>query len=334
MSFHSPYFLLLIPVIIAGAIALYYYSNKKRRQQLSRVVAPRLHESLINSVNYTARKLKYIIFVVALIFLIIALARPLGGQKEVHVERPGADVIIALDVSRSMDAEDAPTNRISAAKNAIKQMLETPSNHRFGLVSFAGEAFLIAPITLDHGSVMRSTEALKTGSISKPGTDIAASIKKALETFDPKKKNGKAIILITDGEQLQGDAVIAAREAAASGVRIFTVGVGSITGSKIPDHSKGRFQFAKNEFGTDVITRLNENVLKQIASAGQGYYVRLGNNGEGLMDILNRGLSTIPTDVQTRKSKERVELFQIPLAIALCIFFLEPLISERKKNSL
>jgi Ca-activated chloride channel family protein len=334
MSFHSPYFLLLAPIVIAGAIALYYYSNKKRLQQLSRVAAPRLHQTLINSVNYKARKYKYILFVVGILFLILALARPLGGQKEVQIERPGADVIIALDLSRSMEAEDAITNRISAARNAIKTMLDTPSNHRFGLVSFAGEAFLIAPITLDHGSVLRSAEALKTGSISKPGTDIAAAIKKALETFDPKKKAGKAIILITDGEQLQGDAITAAREAAAAGVRIFTVGVGTTTGSKIPDRAKGRIQFTKNEFGTDVITRLNENVLKQIAAAGQGYYMRLGENGEGLMDILNRGLKMIPTDVQTRKSKERIELFQIPLAIALCILFMEPLISERKKNSL
>jgi len=332
MNFQYPYLLILAPVIVMAAAAIYYYSTKARANQISRIVAPKLVELLTNSVNYKNRKIKFTLFTIGLVFLIIALARPLGAQREVKVERPGADVIIALDISRSMDAEDAkPTNRISAAKHSIKKLLEIPSNHRYGLVAFAGEAYLISPITLDHGSVLRSAEALKTGSISKPGTDIAAAIKKAIETFDPKKKSGKAIILISDGEQLQGDAITSAREAVTAGVRIFTIGVGTTTGARIPDRQKGRFAFAKNEFGTDVLTRLNENVLKQIANAGQGYYIRLGDDGEGLLDVANRGLSMIPTDVQIRKSKDRIELFQIPLAISLCIFLLEPLISERKK---
>ncbi|MGB9603081.1 MAG: VWA domain-containing protein [Limisphaerales bacterium] len=332
MSFQNPYLLLLAPAIVAAAAALYFYSTKARAKQISCIVAPKLVELLTNSVNYKNRKIKYILFIIGLVFLIIALARPLGAQREVKIERPGADVIIALDISRSMDAEDtAQTNRISAAKHAIRKLLQIPSNHRFGLVAFAGEAYLIAPITLDHGSVLRSVEALKTGSISKPGTDIAAAIKKAVETFDPKKKSGKAVILITDGEQLQGDAITAAREAMTAGVRIFTIGVGTTTGAKIPDRQKGRFAFAKNEFGAEVVTRLNENVLKQIANAGQGYYIRLGDDGEGLLDVASRGISMVPTDVQIRKSKDRIELFQIPLAISLCIFLLEPFISERKK---
>lgn len=331
MSFAHPYLLLLAPAMIGIAALLFYYSNKARARQLSRIVAPKLVELLTNSVDHKKRRLKYILFTAGLVFLAIALARPLGAQREVKVERPGADVILALDISRSMDAEDAPTNRISSAKNAIKKLLQIPSDHRYGLVAFAGEAFLIAPVTLDHGSVIRSADALKTGSISKPGTDIAAAIKKSVESFDPKRKAGKAIILISDGEQLQGDAITAAREASANGIRIFTVGAGSTIGSKIPDRSRGRFQYAKTEFGADVITRLNENVLKQIAAAGQGYYIRLGDNGEGLLDVANRGLSMIPTDVQIRKSKDREELFQIPLAISLCFLFLETLLGDRKK---
>lgn len=320
-------------------VAIYYFSIKTRRKIISRILSPRLVDQLLSSVNYNARKFKFFLFTLGLVFLVVALARPLGSEKEVVIEKPGIDAIIALDLSRSMDAEDAVlengvmTNRLAAAQNAIKRVLETPSNHRFGLVAFAGEAFLIAPITLDHGSIIRSASALKTSSISKPGTDISLAIKKAMEAFDPKKKSGKAIVLITDGEQLQGDAVIAAREAAGvNGIRIFTVGVGSPTGSKIPDRAKGRFAFAKNEFGTEIISKLNENVLKQIASAGGGIYMRIGNNGEGLFEIVERGFSTIPADVQTRKSKDRIELFQIPLIIALCIFLVEQLINERNKK--
>lgn len=320
-------------------VAIYYFSIKTRRKIISRILSPRLVDQLLSSVNYNARKFKFFLFTLGLVFLVVALARPLGSEKEVVIEKPGIDAIIALDLSRSMDAEDAVlengvmTNRLAVAQSAIKRVLETPSNHRFGLVAFAGEAFLIAPITLDHGSIIRSASALKTSSISKPGTDISLAIKKAMEAFDPKKKSGKAIVLITDGEQLQGDAVIAAREAAGvNGIRIFTVGVGSPTGSKIPDRAKGRFAFAKNEFGTEIISKLNENVLKQIASAGGGIYMRIGNNGEGLFEIVERGFSTIPADVQTRKSKDRIELFQIPLIIALCIFLVEQLINERNKK--
>jgi Ca-activated chloride channel family protein len=340
MKFHNPYILLLVPAIIIVMVAVYYISVKTRLKIINRILSPRLAEQLLSSVNYRARKLKFILFTLGLIFLIIALARPLGSEKEVLIEKPGIDAVIALDLSRSMDAEDAVlengiiTNRLAAAQNAIKRVLQTPSNHRFGLVAFAGEAFLIAPITLDHGSIIRSASALKTSSISKPGTDISLAIKKAMDAFDPKKKSGKAILLITDGEQLEGDAVIAAREAAGmNGVRVFTVGVGSPAGAKIPERSKGRLAFAKNEFGTEIVSKLNENVLKQIAAAGGGIYMRLGNNGEGLFEIIERGFSTIPADVQTRKSKDRIELFQIPLMIALCIFLVEQLINERNKKS-
>lgn len=339
MKFYNPYILLLAPALIIALTMLFIYANKNRRKMINQIVSPRLAERLLSSVNYKMRKLKFILFITGLAFLVVALARPLGREKEVLIEKPGIDAVIALDLSRSMDAEDAIiengiiTNRLTAAQSAIKRVLALPSNHRFGLVAFAGEAFLIAPITLDHGSIIRSASALKTSSISKPGTDISLAIKKSMESFDPKKKSGKAIVLITDGEQLQGDAVIAARqEAAASGVKVFTVGVGSTSGSKIPERARGRTAFAKNEFGTEIVSRLNENVLKQIAAAGGGYYMRLGNNGEGLLDVIEKGFSTIPADIQTRKSKDRIELFQIPLIIALCILLLEQLISERNRK--
>lgn len=332
MSFQHPYLLILIAPVVIGAVVLFSYSAKKRKELLSRIVAERLREQLVNSVDYRKRRLRQIIFTLALVFLIIAIARPIGGMREIKVERPGVDVVLCLDISRSMSAEDAVTNRLNAAQRAINRLLNTPCNHRYGLVAFAGEAFLIAPITIDHGSVARSASALNVTSISKPGTDISAAIKKAVEIFDPKKKSGKAIILITDGEQLQGDAIMAAREASANGINIFTVSVGTTAGAKLPDRTRGRLTFAKNEFGIDVVSRINEYVLRQVAAAGRGYYVPLGNDGEGLFDIAQRGLSAIPADVQIRKSKDRKEYFQFPLAASICLFLVEILINERRKN--
>src|SRR4029078_8343106 len=172
----------------------------------------------------------------ALVCLLTALARPLFGYREIKSERSGVDFIIALDISKSMLAPDAgETNRLNAAKEAILQLIDRPNGDRIGLIAFAGEAYLMAPVTLDHNAVRRSLAALTPTAISKPGSDIASAIKLAARSFDEKQKDGKALIIMSDGEELQGEAVIAAREISTKGISIFTVGVGTSTGAKVPD---------------------------------------------------------------------------------------------------
>ncbi len=190
----------------------------------------------------------------------------------------------------------------------------------------------MAPLTQDHGAVERTLGAVSTTSISKPGTDIAEAIKLALRSYDETQKRGKALVIITDGEQLQGDAVIAAREAAVKGVAIFTVGVGTSTGSRVPERVWNQLRFVKNEFGREVVSRLNEQVMKQVASAGRGFYSPLGPKGDGLIMVSDRGVQPLARGTQTRPSKDMREYFQWPLAVALGLLFWELLVNERKKG--
>jgi Ca-activated chloride channel family protein len=332
MKFAHPYWLLAILALVPGAIVFLRWGLRRRRESLERVVAPRLYEQLLASVDFAKRRRKYFLMVTAMVLLLLALARPMLGQREVRVELPGIDYFIAFDVSKSMLAEDAgKTNRITAAKNAVSRLLGRPSGDRVGLISFAGEAFLVSPISQDQGAIERSMKALTTTSVSKPGTDLAAAIKLAVKSFEAKQEAGKAILLVTDGEELQGDAVIAARGAAAKKVAVFTVGVGSVAGAKLPDRATGLLRYSKNEFGRDVVSRINERVLQQIAASGRGAYARLDDEGDSLLELYERGLKLLPKGTHLRKSQDMQEFFQLPLALGIALLLWELLMSERKR---
>ena len=340
MKFAGLYWLLGALVIVPACMLLVRWGARRKRAMLDRVIAARLREQLLRSVDYGKRKFKTALWLLALLALFVSLARPLYGHREIKVERPGVDLMIALDISKSMLAEDAVTNRLNAAKTAILRLLDRPSGDRVGLIAFAGEAALMAPITQDHQAIVRSIEALTTTAISKPGSDIAAALKLAVLWFDPKQQSGKAIILISDGEELQGDAIVAAREVATKGVSIFTVGVGSTTGARIADRTPPRnndrpqleVKYAKNEFGQEVMSRLNERVLQQVAVSGRGFYVALGDEGQGLMTISERGLAPLARGTEVRQSKEMREFFQIPLGLCVVLLLWEMLVNERKKG--
>jgi Ca-activated chloride channel family protein len=335
MKFKSLHWLGLVIVVVPFCIVLLRWGARRTRESLGRIIAPRLHEQLLKSVDFGKRRFKWTLFIVALVCLLAALARPLYGNREIKVERAGVDLIIALDVSKSMLAEDAGTNRLTAAKETILKLLDRPNGDRIGLIAFAGEAYLMAPVTLDHNAVRRSLAALNTTAISKQGSDIAAAIKLAARSFDEKQKDGKALIIMSDGEELQGEAVIAAREISTKGISIFTVGVGSTTGGKVPDRGTkptDKIWFARNEFGNEVLSRMNERVLQQIAVAGHGFYAQLGPEGEGLFTVDERGLRPLAKGTQTRLSKEMREYFQWPLALAAALLLWELLVNERKKR--
>ena len=341
MKFAVIHWLLAIAVLLPVCVLLVRWGARRKRAMLDRVIAARLREQLLRSVDYGKRKFKTALWLLAVTALLVSLARPLFGHREIKVERPGVDLMIALDISKSMLAEDAsPSNRLAAAKSAILRLLDRPSGDRVGLIAFAGEAFLMTPITQDHQAVVRSLEALTTTATSKPGSDIAAALKLAVQSFDPKQQSGKAIVLISDGEELQGDAIVAAREVATKGVSIFTVGVGSTTGTRIADRTPPRnndrpqleVKYAKNEFGQEVVSRLNERVLQQVATAGRGFYAALGENGAGLLDINDRGLAPLARGTEVRLSKDLREFFQIPLGLCVVLLLWEMLVNERRKG--
>lgn len=335
IKFAEPLWLLLLPMVIPAAIWLLRWSAARRRATLDRVVAPRLQEQMLQAVNYTRRRQKHVFLLGGLALCIIALARPMIGNREVRVELPGIDYFIALDISRSMLAEDAgKTNRLTAAKRALSKLLARPSGDRVGLIAFSGEAFLVSPISQDHGAIERSLLALSTTSVSKPGTDIAAAIKLALKSFEAKQDAGKAILIVSDGEELQGDAILAAREAISKKVAIFTLGVGSPTGARIADRGYwGQpVKFAKNEFGLEVISRMNERVLQQVAAAGRGNYTRLDDDdGKSLLALYDNGLKRLPKGTHVRKSTDPQEFYQFPLALGILLLLIEILLSERRR---
>jgi Ca-activated chloride channel family protein len=334
VKFAWPYFAIAAAVVPVLLLLLHRRSEKVAKRKIGRIVATRLREQLLRSVDYGRRWRKVLLFAAGLAALLLAVARPLLGFQSVEVERSSVDFILALDLSRSMLAEDVEgKSRLDAAKEGIGKLLDRLESDRAGLIAFAGEAFLSAPVTQDHEAVKRNLSALDTRSIARQGSDMARAMKLALEIFEGGKYETKALVLVTDGEELQGDAVIAAREAAVKGVRIFTVGAGSSLGSRIPDKkdATGISKFAKNEFGRDVTTRLNEQMLRLLAATGHGFYEPLGKDGAGLISTWRRGLEPLAKGTVSKPSKDLQEYFQWPLALAICLLFWEMLVTDRRK---
>ena len=235
MKFAFPLVVWSVLLVMPLSVLLYRWAAKRARKRLSGVIAPRLIDQLLRSVDFQKRKLKVAIFALGVMALLLAIARPQFGFEPAEVERSSVDFIVALDLSRSMMAEDVDgKTRLAAAKDAIGKLLDRLGADRVGLVAFAGEAFLAAPVTQDHAAVRRNLEALDTNAVAKPGSDMAAAIKLAQKTFENGKFESKALIVVTDGEELQGDAVVAARDAALKGMSVFAVGVGTASGARVP----------------------------------------------------------------------------------------------------
>ncbi len=333
MRFAYPWLLFALPLLPLVLLLLHRWSEARALRKLDAVIAPRLREQLLRSVDFGQRWWKAILFTLGLGGIAVAIARPQFGLKPMEVERSSVDFIVALDLSRSMLAEDVEgKSRLEAAKAGIGKLLDTLGSDRAGLIAFAGDAFLAAPVTQDHEAVKRNLAALDTGAIAKGGSDLAKAINLAVKTFEAGKYETKALVLVTDGEELQGDAMVAARDASRKGMQIFTVGVGTPLGARIPDRKQqGVARFAKNEFGNDVLTRLNERMLQQLAASGRGFYEPLGREGDGLVSTWRRGLEPLAKGTQTKQSKDMEEYFQFPLALALALILTEMLVSDRRK---
>jgi Ca-activated chloride channel family protein len=335
MKFALPWFLLAAAVVPVLALLLHGWSERRAQKRLRSLISPRLKEQLLRSVDFGKRWHKAIVLACGLAVLLVAVARPQFGFKPMEVERSSVDFIVALDLSRSMLAEDVETKpRMEAAKEGLNALLDRIGSDRAGLIAFAGDAFLAAPVTQDHEAVKRNLAALTTDSIAKQGSDMAKAIELAVKTFENGKYETKALVIVTDGEELQGDAIVAARAASQKGLSIFTVGVGTSIGARIPTKKdgSGMARFSKNEFGNEVVTRLNERMLQQLAASGKGFYEPLGKDGTGLVNTWRRGLEPMAKGTQTKQSKDMEEYFQWPLALALLLFLAEMLVSDRRNQ--
>ena len=321
--------LLTIPVFVIGYIL---YTRRKRRQ-LAEFGDPELVSELMPDASKARPVVKFSLLMVALALLIMAAARPQYGQKEKTVKRQGIEVMIALDISNSMMAEDVAPNRLDRAKQMLSKMIDRMVDDKVGLVVFAGEAYTQLPITCDYVSAKMFLNTITPALIPTQGTAIGAALETSIRSFGSQESDaGRAIILITDGENHEDDAIAAAKHARELGIRVFVVGIGKPEGSPIP--IAGTNNYIKDRSGQVVVSRLNEDMCQQIAQAGNGIYVRCDNTNTA-MRALQQELDRIATaELETKVYADYNEQYQSFVLIALLLLVIDFFILERKNHRL
>jgi Ca-activated chloride channel family protein len=332
MKFAQPLWLLAGLLACAALVWRYRRLNARQCTELAKFASASLIAQLTASVSPARRQFKRGLVIAGVACVAIALARPLVGFRWEEAKRNGLDVMFAVDTSKSMLAQDVKPDRLTRAKMAVEDLLGKMDGDRVGLVAFAGNSFLQCPLTLDYDAFRQSLDALDTKIIPRGGTDLAAAIHETEAALEGNGNNERILVLLTDGEDLEGNALDAARAAAKSGLKIFTVGVGSASGELIPAIDEtGGTQFTKDASGQFVKSRLDESMLKQIAEATGAMYQPLGQQAQGLEEIYTQGLAQFTRrELASRMQKVGIERFQWPLALGLFFLVLEPLIGLRR----
>lgn len=324
------YLLWLLPLLVG----FYVYAYKKRTRLLSCFAASDLVQRLISEVSLKRKRFKTVLLVLGVISLILAAAGPKYGFRWQEIKRRGIDIVIAIDTSKSMLSEDVKPNRLERAKFAVKELLPLLEGDRIGLVAFAGTAFTQCPLTLDYSAFVLSLDRIDTDIIPRGGTAISRAISAALKAFPTKEKKHKALILITDGEDHEGDPIKMAQVADKQGLKIYTVGIGTTSGELIPiTDEQGNKIYLKDQSGRVVKTRLDAQTLRTIALKTKGAYVRATNTEFGLDKIYSQKIAKMEKkELQSKLQKRYEERYSLPLLFALGFILLEMLISERRKQ--
>ena len=334
MYFGQPEFLyglILLPVIAL----IWQWAAGRRRAALARLGEPRLIERLSANVNWEGRRWQAFLWFMALLFFIIALARPQWGSEVQVVEQRGIEIMVALDVSQSMLAEDIKPNRLSRAKLVIADLMNRLEGNEIGLVLFAGDSFIQFPLTFDLATARTFLENARPGIISRPGTAIGDAIETAMKGFNEELASQKVIVIMTDGENHEPDALAWARRAAEEGVIIYTIGFGSTNGEPIPRYNDQDvlIGFKKDQNGQTILSKLDEVVLQQIALETKGQYFRSTSSGREV-DALVAEISKLETtQLESRFETRRVERFQGFLLVALAALIARELIPDRVKKA-
>jgi Ca-activated chloride channel family protein len=314
-------------------VLFFVWAFSARRRALMRFAAQPLAQRLTANVRPVARRWKAVLIVAVVLFTVLALAQPRWGFEWREVKSRGVDVFVLLDVSKSMFTEDVRPNRLTQAKYAVQDLLNNLKGDRVGLVAFAGTAFVQCPLTIDYEAFRLTLKDTEPGIIPRGGTAIGGAIRTALKGFEAGEGRDRAIVLITDGEQTEGDAVAAAEQAAKDGVKIFVIGVGTSEGELIPmrDGDKA-LAFAKDREGQVVKSRLDEETLKQIALLTGGMYVHSVPGDFGIETIYEKGIGQLQRkEFEARLQKRFFERFQWPLSVAVLLLTIEMFLSDRRK---
>lgn len=324
------YLLLLLPVVIL----LYIINEIRKKRALKRLGDVNLIGRLIPDLSKIRPFVKFILQLVALSAGIIMLSRPQFGSKIEDVKKQGVEVIIALDVSNSMLAEDIQPDRLTRAKQAISRLVDNLDNDKIGLIVFAGDAYTQIPITTDYVSAKMFLSTINPNMVPKQGTAIGAAISLGIRSFSQGEGKSKAMIIITDGENHEDNPVASAEEASKAGIVIHTIGIGSLEGVPVQVNVNGKKDYLKDVDGNTVITKLDEDILKKIAVSTNGNYVRASNSNIGLDEIFSQIRKMKKQELESTMYTEYNDQFQIFAVIALFLLLFDFIVMERKNRRL
>lgn len=331
MRFASHYFIISL-LYITALVIFYIIIFRLREKTLEKFARKELLADLMSSVSMEKKKLKIIFIILGVLFSLFALMRPQWGFRWEEVRRRGLDIIIALDVSKSMLSEDVRPCRLERSKLAVRDLVKNVRSDRLGLIAFAGSAFLQCPLTVDYSGFLLSLDSLNTDIIPKGGTSISSAIKEAMGSFEGREKKYKVLVIITDGEDHEGNPYTLAEEAKKQGIIISCIGIGTKEGDLIPVREDSNKVFLKDKEGNVVKSHLDEAVLQQIALLTGGSYIHATNREFGLDLLYKEKLSKMEKrEFEGKMAKHYEERFQIPLFLSLIFFLTQLLISERRR---
>lgn len=326
LRFEDPIYLwmlLIIPILVLVRFIVW----QKRKRNLRKFGDPSLLKEMMPDVSKYRPTIKFCLLLSAITILIFMIARPQVGSKISHEKREGIEVLIALDISNSMLAQDVIPSRLEKSKLLIEDLVDHFTNDKVGLVVFAGDAFVQLPITNDYVSAKMFLQNINPSLITTQGTDLARAISLSQSCFTQREHIGRAIIVITDGEDHEGGALEAAREAYKKGISVFILGVGTSKGAPIPDGNGG---YLKDNSGQIVLSALNEQMCQQVAKAGNGVYIHVDNTSDA-QEKLNKELSKLQSGIsETVVYSEYNEQFQIFGIILLLLLIVETILLESR----
>ncbi|MFM1876852.1 MAG: hypothetical protein RL266_2589 [Bacteroidota bacterium] len=321
------YGLLVIPALVF----VYWVNSRWRKRALQQLADANVLETLLPDHSVATLRWKRFLVSSALAFLLVGIANPQIGTKYEEVKREGFELMICLDVSNSMLAEDLTPNRLERAKQAISRLVDRLKNDKIGVIVFAGDAYIQLPMTVDHSAAKLFLRSIDTDIVPTQGTAIGKAIELATASFSVNTKANKSIIVITDGENHEDDALELAAAAAEQGIKVHTIGIGSIDGTPIPMYNRGQMMgYRKDREGNTVVTKLNETMLQQIAASGEGTYVRANNSNTGLNTLMDELEGMQREEFGSKMFTSYEDRFQYFVAVALLLLLLELLIPSRK----
>lgn len=321
------YILFIIPIIII----IYWITYINKKKSLKKFGQLNIINQLMPYVSYRRPIYKFTILLFALCFIIIGICGPQFGSKLKKIKRKGVEIVIALDVSNSMLARDIQPNRLERAKRSISKLVDKLNNDKIGLIVFAGEAYTQLPITSDYSSAKLFLSTIDTDIVPIQGTSISSAINLATRSFSPDSEASKAIIIITDGENHEENAVEAARMAGDKNIVVHTIGMGLAKGAPIPNKKRPN-EYIKDKEGNIVVSKLNELILQQIAVAGKGISVKANNTSSGLNTLYDEINKMDKTNFEEKIYSSYNEKFQIFIALGLFLLLIDFIILERKNK--